>query len=270
MNANLIIMKRILFSHLLGGVVILFALGCQKNMTTSPALPTGDTSEVSLDWAGSYSGVVPCADCAGIATTISLNSNRTYRMSAIYQGKSEESFVQEGSFSWNPQGNKITLSGIDSGASQYLVGENVLFQLDLEGNRITGNLAEKYQLRKTGQVSDNPLAGKKWVLTEMMGRELPAEMNTIYLEFDEDGSRVTGFGGCNNFFGECKVNAGNRINFDKMGRTQKFCQGTSEIEDALFKAFETIDNYSIGEDGTLSLNRARMAPLLRFELVDDL
>ena len=50
----------------------------------------------------------------------------------------------------------------------------------------------------------------------------------------------------------------------------KFCQGTSEFEDALFKAFETIDNYSLGDDGKLSLNRARMAPLLRFELVDDL
>lgn len=261
-------MKRTLFTPLFAGLAMLFALGCQKNITTSPALPIGDTSEISLDWAGSYSGVVPCADCAGIATTISLNSNRTYRMSAIYQGKSEESFVQEGSFSWNPQGNKITLSGIESGASQYLVGENILFQLDLEGNRITGNLAEKYQLRKIDQVFDNPLAGKKWVLREMMGRELPEEVGAIYLEFDEEGKRVTGFGGCNNFFGECEVTVGNRINLDKMGRTQKFCQGTSEFEDALFKAFETIDNYSIGDDGMLSLNRARMAPLMRFESVD--
>ncbi len=51
-----------------------------------------------------------------------------------------------------------------------------------------------------------------------------------------------------------------------MGRTQKFCQETSEMEYALFKVFETIDNYSLGEDGMLSLNRARMTPLLRFEL----
>jgi len=38
------------------------------------------------------------------------------------------------------------------------------------------------------------------------------------------------------------------------------------MEYALFKVFETIDNYSLGEDGMLSLNRARMTPLLRFEL----
>ncbi|WP_158859013.1 copper resistance protein NlpE N-terminal domain-containing protein [Lunatibacter salilacus] len=259
-------MKRTIFTPLFGGLALLLALGCQKNITSSPALPTGDTSELSLDWAGSYTGIVPCADCEGIATTIQLAQDRTYRMSTIYQGKSEEPFVQEGTFSWNAQGNKITLNGIENGADQYLVGENILFQLDLEGNRITGNLAENYQLRKTEQVSDNPLAGKKWVLKEMMGRELPEEVRAIYLEFDEDGTHVTGFGGCNNFFGECEVKAGNRINLDKMGRTQKFCQDTSEIEDALFKAFEAIDNYTVGDDGTLSLNRARMAPLLRFKL----
>lgn len=262
-------MTRVLFIILYGCVIMLLVSSCQKNTLTT-ALPTGDTSELSLDWAGIYTGVVPCADCAGIATTIRLSQDRTYRMTTIYQGKGAEAFVNEGTFAWNAQGNKITLSGIENGPSQYLVGENILVQLDLDGNRITGNLAENYQLRKTEQVSDNPLAGKKWVLREMMGRELPKELAVIYLEFDEDGNRVTGFGGCNNFFGECEVKEGNRINMDKMGRTQKFCQGTSEIEDALFKAFETVDNYSIGDDGMLSLNRARMAPLLRFELVDDL
>jgi hypothetical protein len=41
-----------------------------------------------------------------------------------------------------------------------------------------------------------------------------------------------------------------------------------EVEDALKKALETADNYSLSGDGKyLSLNRARMAPLARFELI---
>jgi copper homeostasis protein (lipoprotein) len=260
-------MKRTFLVLIWGCIIPLMWWGCQKNTTIStPALPTGDTSELSLDWEGTYSGVLPCADCEGIATTIRLSPDRTYRMTTVYRGKREEPFVKEGTFAWNVQGNKITLSGMEHGPSQYLVGENILFQLDLEGNRISGSLAENYMLRKIEQNSDNPLAGKKWILREMMGRELPPELSMIYLEFDEGGTRVSGFGGCNNFFGECELKEGNRINLDKMGRTQKYCQATSEFEDALFKAFENIDNYSLGEDGTLSLNRARMAPLLRFEL----
>ena len=251
-------------------ILSVFWMGACKTNSNTMSIPLGDTSQNALDWPGVYSGLVPCADCEGIATTIQLTSDKTYRMTTVYQGKSAEPFVREGSFSWNTLGNIITLSGIENGPGQYLVGENRLFQLDMNGNRIMGELAEKYILEKTVQDPNNPLFGKKWVLKEMMGSELPEEVGAIYLEFDEEGKRVTGFGGCNNFFGIYVLKAGNRINLDKMGRTQKFCQGTSEIEDALFKAFETIDNYSIGEDGTLSLNRARMAPLLRFELVDDL
>jgi len=41
-----------------------------------------------------------------------------------------------------------------------------------------------------------------------------------------------------------------------------------EIEEELKKVIEMADNYSLSEDGKyLSLNRARMAPLARFEVV---
>jgi hypothetical protein len=41
-----------------------------------------------------------------------------------------------------------------------------------------------------------------------------------------------------------------------------------EVEEALKKALEMADNYSVSADGKyLSLNRARMAPLARFEAV---
>lgn len=263
-------MNRIAYTSVFGLFLVLSIAGCQKNTLTTPTVPTGDNSEVSLDWAGTYSGVVPCADCEGIATTLSLRDDKTYRLSTLYEGKSTEPFVREGTFSWYDNGSKVRLEGIRDGADKYLVGEDVLFQLDLEGNRITGDLADKYQLRKMDQNGDSPLAGKKWVLLEMMGKQVPEGMGTIYLQFGENGNSISGFGGCNNFFGSYELKPGGRINLSGLGRTQKFCQGLSEMEDALFKAFESVDNYSISEDDMLSLNKARMAPLLRFELVDDL
>ena len=51
-----------------------------------------------------------------------------------------------------------------------------------------------------------------------------------------------------------------------MATTLKACPDM-EIEAQLVKVLETVDNYSI-KGGVLSLNRAKMASLARFEMVD--
>ncbi|AFL85694.1 putative lipoprotein NlpE involved in copper resistance [Belliella baltica DSM 15883] len=102
----------------------------------------------SLDYMGVYSGVLPCADCEGIETTIELGSGNSYVKKVIYLGKDNQQIVETGgTFTWNEAGNTITLNEEDM-PNQYFVGENILFHLDMEGNRITGELAEKYELRK--------------------------------------------------------------------------------------------------------------------------
>ena len=119
-----------------------------KNTSTDSILPTGDNSYNALDWEGTYVGIVPCADCEGIEKTIGLNKENTYTLSSKYLGKKADPIKTTGTFTWNKQGTKISLSGIENGPSQILVGENKLFLLDMSGNRITGNLAEKYILNK--------------------------------------------------------------------------------------------------------------------------
>ena len=102
----------------------------------------------SLDYMGIYKGVLPCADCEGIQTTVELGSGNSYTKKVIYLGKDDqEVFESAGTFTWNDAGNTITLNEEDE-PNQYFVGENVLFHLDMEGNRIEGELAEKYQLNK--------------------------------------------------------------------------------------------------------------------------
>ena len=106
-------------------------------------------SQNSLDWQGTYKGITPCADCEGIETEIVLNADLTFTLKTKYLGKGDGKVFQEtGSFVWDKTGGIISLEGLKGRPSQYKVGENRLIQLDMEGNVITGDLAEKYVLTK--------------------------------------------------------------------------------------------------------------------------
>ncbi len=111
---------------------------------TQTNLPLGDTSQNALDWPGVYEGIIPCASCEGIQTTLTLQADNSFELKSIYLGKDESIFKVAGKFDWDSNGSKITLSD----GTQYLVGENQLFMLDIGGNRISGELAEHYTLKK--------------------------------------------------------------------------------------------------------------------------
>lgn len=103
----------------------------------------------SFDWQGTYKGVTPCADCEGIETLIVLNNDLTYSIKTKYLGKGNgKVFEDTGSYIWNKSVGIIVLEGMEGSPSKYKVGENQLIQLDLEGNVISGALAEKYVLTK--------------------------------------------------------------------------------------------------------------------------
>lgn len=101
----------------------------------------------SLDWAGTYDGVLPCADCEGIKTVVRLSDDGTFRSQVEYLGKGGAPLAEQGQFRWNAQGNTITLGEKDP--VQYFVAENRLIQLSPDGARITGALADLYVLTKT-------------------------------------------------------------------------------------------------------------------------
>ena len=44
------------------------------------------TSQNSLDWQGTYSGVLPCAGCAGRAIQLSLSNDGMYTLNGQYSG----------------------------------------------------------------------------------------------------------------------------------------------------------------------------------------
>ena len=104
-------------------------------------------ARIALDYVGSYSGVLPCADCEGIRTEVILVDESQFIRKTQYIGQDDMVFEESGIYTWDEAGNTITLEGVDE-PNQYFVSENRIFHLDKDGNRIEGELAEKYILKK--------------------------------------------------------------------------------------------------------------------------
>lgn len=232
------------------------------------------TSEISIDWQGTYTGMVPCADCEGIATTIVLSLNKTYTIKTKYIGKANKTFEQIGFISFNSKGNTITLSDIKDAPNQYFVGENTLTQLDLNGNKITGNLADKYVLKKVeanvstterfNESIETTLENTKWKLVRLMGKEVKSNgpnSKEPFVHFLSDG-RFSAYAGCNSITGSYELKNGNRIIFSKVSYTMMACEDMN-MEALLAKILGKADNYTTNGN-TLNLNKSRMAPLASF------
>lgn len=236
----------------------------------------------SLDYIGTYKGNLPCADCESIETTIALNED-SYIKETVYKGKSSKVFKETGKFTWNDAGNTITFSG-SAAPNQYFVGEGVLFHLDVDGKRIEGDLASKYQLSrieisepiapvqkeeiKTKEVAKVELKNSKWRLVKLYGKTIEKNKDSNRengITFNPDG-RFSAFAGCNNMMGSYKLKEEvSRIEFSKVTSTMMACEDMV-TEQELAKVLEMADNYNF--DGkTLKLNKARMATLAEFEII---
>ena len=220
-------------------------------------------SRNSLDWNGVYTGTLPCSDCEGVQTMIKLNRDLTYEREIKYLGRSNESRKESGTFSWDGSGSKITLGGQDKndGNIYYRVGENNLTQLDKQGSRITGALANRYVLNKV----NSPIMEKYWKLIEINNRavnppdEGAREAHMILKAVD---NRVTGNSGCNSFFGSYELAGSNNISIKNIGATKMACQDM-DTEFELFKLLEVADKFTVRED-TLFLGKANEAPQAKF------
>lgn len=118
--------------------------------------------------------------------------------------------------------------------------------------------------------SDDGITEKYWKLIEIEGQPVVVD-NRMRAEphiiLKKEDNRITGTSGCNTFNGTYEIKAPNGISFSKMASTMMACLNM-DIENKMLHVFEITDNYTLSSDGKyLSLNRARMAPLARFEVV---
>jgi len=110
--------------------------------------PDTHTSRNSLDWQGTYQGVLPCADCPGIRTVLTLRADNTYQLQTQYLERQPRPDTVQGRFGWLTGDNAIEL---DSAGDhyRYQVGENRLTMMSQDGTLPSGPLAEHYVLKRS-------------------------------------------------------------------------------------------------------------------------
>lgn len=101
--------------------------------------------------AASYSGVLPCADCEGQEVILTLLSDSSFRKRTLYVGKKatgpgSNEFTDTGKYVM--RGDTLILE-LKNAPGKYVKEQENLVQLDMQGKRITGKLANKYVLKRT-------------------------------------------------------------------------------------------------------------------------
>lgn len=147
-------MKRSIFASIFASILL---FSCQSKGVQNEENKTETKEEVaaeakehnamnSLDWAGNYVGTLPCADCEGIKYSVELKKDGNFFIEQEYLGK-ETVYQDEGFYKWDASGSILYLN---SNISPLVlkVEENRLKVLDQEAKEITGNLKDKYILKK--------------------------------------------------------------------------------------------------------------------------
>jgi copper homeostasis protein (lipoprotein) len=295
---------------LLFTLLLLFCISCQKQTTDSNIAAKDSIAKVdslnnvaahnaknSLDYIGTYKGILPCADCEGLETVICINENNTYNIKTLYQGKGEKVFEQKGTFSWNKAGNTIVLDNVANGPNQYFVGENTLTQLDLSGKKITGDLAVAYILAKqpatNAQIETtvenkttvdlnnrieaqtvikkvNPAVGKatlaetKWKLVLLNGKVVNQKGKKDYfIKLNSKDGRFSAYAGCNTIMGSYVMPSAFGLSFSGLAMTSMACPNM-DLETRFSKALGETDRYTI-KDNILKLQKGKREVLATFE-----
>ncbi len=136
---------------ILGAALTALAAACGSNTTkraadTPPSASDMHTSEMSINYQGTYKGVIPAADCPGIEMTLKLGADGSYDLHMKYLERDAD-FKASGEYA--VEGNLLTLEGSTPG--YYKIEENRLRYLDAEKKPIEGELAEHYILNKTDE-----------------------------------------------------------------------------------------------------------------------
>jgi heat shock protein HslJ len=187
-------------------------------------------SRISLDWAGTYEGVLPCADCPGTKTRLTLNSNGSYLLVTEAQGSQNAEKSVSGIFTWQPSGNAITLDE-RGGRQQFAVGEGRLLLLRPEGgaSQSGANLALTLTAHAphSGDL-EQQLGHYHWTLvsaTDANNRSIaglpPGKDHPVVFSFAD--SRLSVQGPCNRLVGGYQITAAKQLTFNGGASTRMAC-----------------------------------------------
>ena len=131
--------------------VAFVAVACNNKQSKTNA-GTADSTVVTVvegnNFYGTYEGTLPCADCEGIKTVLTLNEDTTYDLKSEYLGKENAVFEESGVYNLLA-GNVVELVTPSSGnKTYYKIQDGAVALSDASGVLNEGELAEFYILKK--------------------------------------------------------------------------------------------------------------------------
>lgn len=138
---------------LLMGALVVALAGCKGSVTkntTQVKTPEAATEVATKanDFYGTYEGTLPCADCGGIKTILTVNADSTYYLKSEYLGVKDGVFETNGVYNLL-NGDLLELITPSSGEKTYYkIQENAVVLSDEQGTVNQGELAEYYVLKK--------------------------------------------------------------------------------------------------------------------------
>ena len=208
-------MKAVLILLVLAGAL---SASAQQNGSATAKAADMHTSQNSLDWAGTYEGILPCADCPGIKTRLTLNKDGTFERMTQYLDRKVAAETVGGSFRWQANGNAITLDEHGEG-QQFRVGEGRLI-LQYPGGE-SGSPGPNMMLMLVLQTAKEKslaqaLEDHNWTLesaTDSQNRRVemlpPGKDHSVTLSFS--GNRLSIQGPCNRIVGGYRINAAGQL-----------------------------------------------------------
>jgi hypothetical protein len=118
------------------------------DMGVDEAAPAASAEQTLVEqMAAFYTGSLPCPDCDGIETMLTLNADekRTFMLEEQHKGKKPKTVESNGT--WTLAGEVVTLNG-KAGASKYQVTAEGLVSLNADGSKRDAKSAKKYLLKK--------------------------------------------------------------------------------------------------------------------------
>lgn len=119
-------------------------------LPTSPAPATAAAPKLGFALPATFAGVLPCADCAGVAHTLTLRADGLYRLRRTYLGKPGEPVADVGRWTADWAGRQLLLGRGEATQRFTVVDGQTLRQLDRLGQPIRS--AANLELRRTAQV----------------------------------------------------------------------------------------------------------------------
>ena len=118
--------------------ILFFAASCKNNSSSSKPGESLDTS--AAKFAGVFSDTIPCADCAGIVTTLNIKPDHTYILEEEYlKGKKGNVFYSMGR--WIVTDSVLHLNNLTEGTRQFeILSHASIRMLDNEGKSIADSL----------------------------------------------------------------------------------------------------------------------------------